>query len=138
MAKFAEFPLHALALNSPRGRSDRPGCSGRGMPVSSAIMRPLHRLRGSTCCGACCGAGWICRDPPEPGTQRAPLVGGWALGLLVAGGAFAGYVISRTVGVLSVVVEGLFVGLYLAIGRWMNTPQKIVCLRDTPTSVTSV
>ena len=55
---------------------------------------------------------------------------GWALGLLVAGGAFAGYVISRTVGlpglpvetewleplgVLSLVVEGLFVGVYLAI-----------------------
>jgi hypothetical protein len=55
---------------------------------------------------------------------------GWVLGLLVAGGAFAGYVISRTVGlpglpvetewleplgVLSLVVEGLFVGVYLAI-----------------------
>jgi hypothetical protein len=55
---------------------------------------------------------------------------GWALGLLVAGGAFAAYVISRTVGlpglpvetewleplgVLSLVVEVLFVGLYLAI-----------------------
>jgi hypothetical protein len=55
---------------------------------------------------------------------------GWTLGLLVAGGAFAGYVISRTVGlpglpvetewleplgVLSLVVEGMFVGLYLAI-----------------------
>ncbi|MFL6008736.1 MAG: hypothetical protein ACJ73Z_03735 [Rubrobacteraceae bacterium] len=55
---------------------------------------------------------------------------GWALGFLVAGGAFAGYVISRTVGlpglpvetewleplgVLSLVVEGLFVGVYLAI-----------------------
>jgi uncharacterized membrane protein YfcA len=55
---------------------------------------------------------------------------GWALGILVAGGAFAGYVISRTVGlpglpveaewleplgVLSLVVEGLFVGVYLAI-----------------------
>jgi hypothetical protein len=55
---------------------------------------------------------------------------GWALGWLVAGGAFAGYVISRTVGlpglpvetewleplgVLSLVVEGLFVGLFLAI-----------------------
>jgi hypothetical protein len=55
---------------------------------------------------------------------------GWALGFLVAGGAFAGYVISRTVGlpglpvetdwleplgVLSLVVEVLFVGLYLAI-----------------------
>jgi uncharacterized membrane protein YfcA len=55
---------------------------------------------------------------------------GWALGLLVAGGTFAGYVISRTVGlpglpvetewleplgVLSLVVEGLFVGVFLAI-----------------------
>jgi uncharacterized membrane protein YfcA len=55
---------------------------------------------------------------------------GWALGLLVAAGAFAGYVISRTVGlpglpvetewleplgVLSLLVEGLFVGVYLAI-----------------------
>ena len=55
---------------------------------------------------------------------------GWALGLLVAAGAFAGYVISRTVGlpglpveeewleplgVLSLLVEGLFVGVFLAI-----------------------
>jgi uncharacterized membrane protein YfcA len=55
---------------------------------------------------------------------------GWALGLLVAGGAFVGYVISRTVGlpglpveeewleplgVLSLIVEALFVGLYLTI-----------------------
>jgi uncharacterized membrane protein YfcA len=53
---------------------------------------------------------------------------GWVLGWLVAGGAFAGYVISRTVGlpglpvetewleplgVLSLVVEGLFIGLFL-------------------------
>jgi hypothetical protein len=51
---------------------------------------------------------------------------GWTLGLLVAGGAFLGYVISRTVGlpglpvetewfeplgVLSLLVEGLFVGV---------------------------
>src|SRR5215217_5427884 len=64
---------------------------------------------------------------------------GWALGLLVAGGALAAYVISRTVGlpglpvetewleplgVLSLLVEGMFVGLYLAIGRWMVAPQK--------------
>jgi hypothetical protein len=64
---------------------------------------------------------------------------GWALGSLIAGGAFGGYAISRTVGlpglpveaegleplgVLSLVVEGLFVGLCLAIGRWKNTPQK--------------
>jgi hypothetical protein len=27
-------------------------------------------------------------------------------------------------GVLSLLVEGLFVGLYLAIGRWKNTPRK--------------
>jgi uncharacterized membrane protein YfcA len=55
---------------------------------------------------------------------------GWALGLLVAGGAFAGYVISRTVGlpglpvetdwleplgVLSLLVEALFVGVFLSI-----------------------
>jgi len=55
---------------------------------------------------------------------------GWALGLLVAAGAFAGYVISRTVGlpglpveeewleplgVLSLLVEALFVGLYLTV-----------------------
>src|SRR5215213_7383929 len=55
---------------------------------------------------------------------------GWTLGFLVAGGAFAGYVISRTVGlpglpvetewleplgVLSLPVEGLFVGVFLAI-----------------------
>jgi uncharacterized membrane protein YfcA len=55
---------------------------------------------------------------------------GWVLGFLVAGGAFAGYVISRTVGlpglpvetewleplgVLSLVVEALFVGVYLAV-----------------------
>jgi hypothetical protein len=55
---------------------------------------------------------------------------GWVLGFLVAGGAFAAYMISRTVGlpglpvetewleplgVLSLVVEALFVGVYLAI-----------------------
>jgi uncharacterized membrane protein YfcA len=55
---------------------------------------------------------------------------GWVLGFLVAGGAFVGYVISRTVGlpglpvetewleplgVLSLVVEALFVGVLLAI-----------------------
>jgi Na+/proline symporter len=55
---------------------------------------------------------------------------GWVLGLLVAGGAFAGYVISRTaglpglgveeewlepLGVLSLVVEALFVGVFLTI-----------------------
>ena len=55
---------------------------------------------------------------------------GWVLGSLIAGGAFAGYVISRTVGlpglpveaewleplgVLSLLVEGLYIGLCLAI-----------------------
>jgi hypothetical protein len=55
---------------------------------------------------------------------------GWLLGVLVAGGAFVGYVVSRTVGLpglpveeewleplglLSLVVEGLFVGLCLTI-----------------------
>jgi hypothetical protein len=55
---------------------------------------------------------------------------GWALGFLVAGGAFGAYVISRTVGlpglpveaewleplgVLSLLVEALFIGLYLTI-----------------------
>jgi hypothetical protein len=54
---------------------------------------------------------------------------GWGLGALLAGGAFAGYVTSRTVGlpempveewfeplgVLSLLVEGLFIGLWLAI-----------------------
>jgi uncharacterized membrane protein YfcA len=55
---------------------------------------------------------------------------GWALGALVAGGAFVGYVISRTIGLpglpveeewleplglLSMLVEALFVGLYLMI-----------------------
>jgi hypothetical protein len=55
---------------------------------------------------------------------------GWSLGALVAIGAFAGYVISRTVGlpglgveeewleplgVLSLLVEALFVGLYLMV-----------------------
>jgi len=55
---------------------------------------------------------------------------GWSLGALVSVGAFAGYVISRTVGlpglpvekewleplgVLSLIVEGLFVGLYLRV-----------------------
>jgi hypothetical protein len=54
---------------------------------------------------------------------------GWGLGVLLAGGAFVGYVISRTLGlpgmpveawleplgVLSLLVEGLFIGLGLAI-----------------------
>ena len=54
---------------------------------------------------------------------------GWGLGALLAGGAFVGYVISRTLGlpgmpveewlaplgVISLLVEGLFMGLGLAI-----------------------
>ena len=54
---------------------------------------------------------------------------GWGLGVLLAGGAFVGYVISRTLGlpgmpveewleplgVISMLVEGLFLGLGLAI-----------------------
>ena len=55
---------------------------------------------------------------------------GWSLGSLIAGGAFLGYVISRTVGLpglpveeewleplglLSLFVEALFIGLYLTI-----------------------
>ena len=55
---------------------------------------------------------------------------GWLLGLLIAGGAFAGYVISRTVGlpglpvesewleplgVLSLVVEGIYVLLAIKV-----------------------
>jgi uncharacterized membrane protein YfcA len=53
---------------------------------------------------------------------------GWSLGALLAGGAFAGYVISRTIGlpgmdveewleplgVLSLIIEALFLGLWLA------------------------
>jgi uncharacterized membrane protein YfcA len=55
---------------------------------------------------------------------------GWVLGLLVAAGAFAGYLVSRTVGlpglpveeewleplgVLSLIVEALYVGVYLTV-----------------------
>ena len=55
---------------------------------------------------------------------------GWSLGVLVAGGAFVGYVVSRTIGLpglpveeewleplglLSLIVEALFVGLSLTI-----------------------
>lgn len=53
---------------------------------------------------------------------------GWGLGVLLAGGALAGYVVSRTiglpgmaveewlepVGVLSLLIEGLFIALWLA------------------------
>jgi hypothetical protein len=59
---------------------------------------------------------------------------GWGLGVLVAGGAFVGYVISRTIGlpgmgmdewleplgILSLLVEGLFVGLYLVVSVSSN------------------
>jgi hypothetical protein len=77
---------------------------------------------------------------------------GWALGLLVAGGAFGGYAISRTVGlpglpvetewleplgVLSLLVEGLFVGLSGHRAMEEYAP-KIGYLRDTPTPVTGV
>src|SRR5215208_116934 len=44
--------LPRTPVNRPRGRSDRSRCSRRGMPLSSGIMRPLHRERVSTCCGA--------------------------------------------------------------------------------------
>ena len=67
------------------------------------------------------------------GIYKARMVWGWGLGALVAASAFAGYVVSRTVGifglppdawmepigVLSLIVEGLFVVLfaYAALGR---------------------
>ena len=64
------------------------------------------------------------------------MLAGWILGVLVAGGAFVGYVVSRTVGlpgipveewlepveILSLLVEGLFVGLYLAVSARRRTP----------------
>jgi len=74
---------------------------------------------------------------------------GWALGLLVAAGAFAGYVISRTVGlpglpveeewleplgVLSLLVEGLFVGVYLAI---LARPKEETSVVETSPSASS-
>ena len=74
---------------------------------------------------------------------------GWALGLLVAGGAFAGYVISRTVGlpglpveeewleplgVLSLIVEALFVGLFLAI---LVRPKEEIRVVEASTSASS-
>jgi len=56
---------------------------------------------------------------------------GWSFGALIAGSALVGYVISRTtglpglpveewlepLGILSLLVEGLFVGLYLTVTR---------------------
>jgi len=74
---------------------------------------------------------------------------GWHLGLLVAGGAFAGYVISRTVGLpglpvetewleplgaLALLVEGLFVGVYLAI---LARPKEETSVVETSPSASS-
>lgn len=71
---------------------------------------------------------------------------GWVLGLLIAGGAFAGYVVSRTaglpglgveeewlepLGVLSLVVEPLFVGVFLAI---LVRPERSVKVVETNSS----
>jgi hypothetical protein len=61
------------------------------------------------------------------GIVRGEPLWGWGLGLLIAGGAFVGYILSRTVGlpgmeveewlnslgILSLVLEISFVGLYL-------------------------
>jgi hypothetical protein len=65
---------------------------------------------------------------------------GWSFGALIAGSALVGYVISRTtglpgssaeewlepLGILSLIVEGLFVGLYLTVTRLSqnNSPQE--------------
>ncbi len=65
---------------------------------------------------------------------------GWSFGALIAGSALVGYVISRTtglpglsaeewlepLGILSLLVEGLFVGLYLTVTRLLqnNTPKE--------------
>lgn len=63
---------------------------------------------------------------------------GWGLGALIAGSAFVGYVVSRTIGlpglpvdewleplgILSLLVEGLFMGLYLAISVLSGTSVK--------------
>lgn len=67
------------------------------------------------------------------GIYKAKMSWGWGLGALVAAGAFVGYVVSRTVGIfglppdvwmepigiLSLIVEGLFVVLfaYAVLGR---------------------
>jgi uncharacterized membrane protein YfcA len=71
---------------------------------------------------------------------------GWALGFVVAAGAFAGYVISRTVGlpglpvetewleplgVLSLLVEGLFVGVFLAIFARPKEERSVVEARSS-------
>jgi hypothetical protein len=63
----------------------------------------------------------------------------WSIGALTAGSAFVGYVISRTIGlpglpveewfeplgILSLLVEGLFVGLYLALFAPHRTSLKV-------------
>jgi hypothetical protein len=73
---------------------------------------------------AICGAASIIA---AIGIYRGARLWGWGLGLLIAGGAFAGYVLSRTVGlpgmeveawlnplgILSLVLEVVFFGLYL-------------------------
>ena len=60
---------------------------------------------------------------------------GWSFGALIAGSALVGYVISRTtglpglpaeewlepLGILSLLVEGLFLGLYLTVTRLSQT-----------------
>jgi hypothetical protein len=60
---------------------------------------------------------------------------GWSFGALIAGSALVGYVISRTtglpglpaeewlepLGILSLLVEGLFVGLYVTVTRLSQT-----------------
>ena len=71
---------------------------------------------------------------------------GWTLGLLIAGGASVAYVISRTVGlpglpvetewleplgVLSLIVEALFVGVFLAI---LVRPERSVAVVETSSS----
>jgi hypothetical protein len=65
---------------------------------------------------------------------------GWSLGALVAGGAFVAYVISRTVGLpglpveeewleplglLSLLVEALFVGLYVMVSVRPTSPSGV-------------
>ena len=63
---------------------------------------------------------------------------GWSLGALTAGSAFVGYVLSRTMGlpgvpveewleplgILSLLVEGLFVGLYLVVSVTRRAPRR--------------
>lgn len=65
---------------------------------------------------------------------------GWTLGTLVAAGAFVGYVISRTVGIFgippdawlepigiaSLIVEGLFVALFLKVASARNSAKNAV------------